>query len=198
MTIIESLIADIQRRVPDVTVAVDPPGVPTGGWFIDFHRTPYVVVAEWRPGLGFGLTTRSADPMEGYGSGHDEIYRDASSAADRLVALLRDRLPTIPTPEGPMRRLRELRRVTQEDLAAALGVSQAAVSKLEQRIDMNVSSLQRWVSALGGTLHIEAEFPDRGRVRISQFDGAAKKTARRKAKTAPVRSRKSGARNRGS
>lgn len=64
--------------------------------------------------------------------------------------------------------LREARRLTQEQLAATLHVKQSAISKLERRTDMYVSTLQRMVQAMGGELEIRARFPE-GEVRITQF-----------------------------
>ncbi|APO77329.1 MULTISPECIES: XRE family transcriptional regulator [Rhizobium] len=49
---------------------------------------------------------------------------------------------------------------TQQDLARALYVKQPAVAKLEQRGDIYVSSLRRYMEALGGTFEITAKFPD--------------------------------------
>jgi hypothetical protein len=43
-----------------------------------------------------------------------------------------------------------------------LGVNQAAVSKLERRTDMYVSTLLDFVKAMDGELKITARFPDRG------------------------------------
>jgi len=71
--------------------------------------------------------------------------------------------------------LREAREMTQVHLAKVLGVNQAAVSKLERRADMYVSTLQDFVKAMGGELKITARFPE-GSVEISQF-GAVKKAA---------------------
>jgi len=65
--------------------------------------------------------------------------------------------------------LRQARRLTQEDIAKILGNRQAAVSKIERRTDMHVSTLRRYVEALGGELEIIAHFPE-GDVRISQFE----------------------------
>jgi len=65
--------------------------------------------------------------------------------------------------------LRQARRLTQEDTAEILGNRQAAVSKIERRTDMHVSTLRRYVEALGGELEIIAHFPE-GDVRISQFE----------------------------
>jgi len=52
-------------------------------------------------------------------------------------------------------------------------VNQAAVSKMERRVDMYVSTLQDFVRAMGGELKITAKFPD-GEVEINQFDAAGK------------------------
>lgn len=64
--------------------------------------------------------------------------------------------------------LREARHLTQEHLAKLLHVNQSAVSKLERRADMYVSTLQDFVQALGGRLEIRAVFPE-GLVLINQF-----------------------------
>lgn len=64
--------------------------------------------------------------------------------------------------------LRRTRRVTQGVLASAMRTSQSEVSKMEQRTDVFVSTLQSYIRALGGELDIVARFPD-GCVRISQF-----------------------------
>jgi len=65
--------------------------------------------------------------------------------------------------------LRQALRMTQQELAKALNVDQSAISKLERRTDMYVSTLQRCIAAMGGQLEISAVFPE-GTVRISQFE----------------------------
>ena len=65
--------------------------------------------------------------------------------------------------------LREAREMTQVHLAKILGVNQAAVSKLERRADMYVSTLHDFVKAMGGELKITARFPE-GTVEINQFE----------------------------
>jgi len=72
--------------------------------------------------------------------------------------------------------LREARQMTQVHLAKVLGVNQAAVSKLERRTDMYVSTLHDFVKAMGGELKITARFPE-GTVEINQFE-AVEKSAR--------------------
>lgn len=61
---------------------------------------------------------------------------------------------------------------TQEELATALGIKQPSLSRLESQHDMQISTLQRLVRALGGELEVIAHMPG-GTIRISQFDDAA-------------------------
>src|SRR6516225_6474687 len=68
--------------------------------------------------------------------------------------------------------VRRARERSQKELARALKINQAAVSKLEKRTDMYVSNLRRYIEALGGTLEITANFPD-GSVRITNFGDLA-------------------------
>jgi transcriptional regulator with XRE-family HTH domain len=69
--------------------------------------------------------------------------------------------------------LREAREMTQVHLAKILRVNQAAVSKMERRADMYVSTLQDFVRAMGGELKITARFPE-GTVEINQFAAVKK------------------------
>ena len=71
--------------------------------------------------------------------------------------------------EMPLDELRLARELTQVHLARILKVNQAAVSKMERRTDMYVSTLQEFVKAMGGELKIIASFPD-GTVEINQFE----------------------------
>ena len=56
--------------------------------------------------------------------------------------------------------LRQSRDKTQVELAEAMDTQQAAISKLERREDMYLSTLQAYVKALGGQLKLVASFPD--------------------------------------
>ena len=73
--------------------------------------------------------------------------------------------------EMPLHELRRARAMTQRDLARTLNVNQPAVSKLEQRTDVYVSSLRSYIEAVGGRLKIVAEFPE-GEVAITNFSEA--------------------------
>ncbi len=70
--------------------------------------------------------------------------------------------------EMPLHELRRARALSQETLADALQVKQSGISKLEQRTDAYVSTLRRYIEAMGGQLDIVARFPE-GDVRINQF-----------------------------
>ncbi len=72
--------------------------------------------------------------------------------------------------EMNLRELRKAREYSQQLLGEILHVNQAAVSKLERRVDMYVSTLRSLISAMGGELEIIARFPDRTPVRITQFE----------------------------
>ena len=69
-----------------------------------------------------------------------------------------------------LRQLREARSLTQVNLAKVLNVNQGAVSKMEKRTDMYVSTLRSYIKAMGGDLQIKAVFPE-GEVQIEQFQG---------------------------
>lgn len=75
----------------------------------------------------------------------------------------------------PLQELRRARHLSQEQLAQTLSVKQAAVSKLEKRTDMYVSTLRNVIKAMGGDLEIIAKFPD-GAIQIKQFEDIAAKT----------------------
>jgi len=71
--------------------------------------------------------------------------------------------------EMALQELRRAMQLTQEELAAKLDMNQAAISKLEHQSDMYVSTLRRFIAAMGGELQIVARFPQ-GDVVISQFE----------------------------
>jgi DNA-binding XRE family transcriptional regulator len=60
-----------------------------------------------------------------------------------------------------LKQLRERWGLSQQELAKILNVSQPAVSKLEDRPDVMLSTLRQYVESLGGNLEILATFPDR-------------------------------------
>ncbi len=70
--------------------------------------------------------------------------------------------------EMPFHELRAARRLTQEQLADTLGLTQGAVSQVEHQTDLYLSTLRKFVEAMGGQLEIWAEVPD-GRIRLTEI-----------------------------
>ncbi len=66
--------------------------------------------------------------------------------------------------------IRKSKGMTQKELAAELGVSQAAVSKIERDGTKMIDTLRGHVEALGGTLRLVAEFPGRPPVEVDMGD----------------------------
>src|SRR3954464_5552648 len=92
----------------------------------------------------------------------------------------------------PLDALRDAKQLTQVQMAQLLKISQGAVSKVERRTDMFVSTLRNYVRAIGGNLEIRAVFPE-GDVLIDQFSDTARpgqapqpSAEREDDKTAPV------------
>src|SRR5580700_5837129 len=66
--------------------------------------------------------------------------------------------------------LREAQDLTQVQLAKKLGIDQGAISKIERRTDMYLSTLRNVIQALGGQLELTARFPT-GRIQVLTFRG---------------------------
>lgn len=84
-------------------------------------------------------------------------------AARRTQELLRELL---------LSEIREMTGKSQQQVASAIGIKQPSLSKLEKQSDMQISTLQKIIGALGGKLEVIARFPDSA-VKIEQFDKAA-------------------------
>jgi ribosome-binding protein aMBF1 (putative translation factor) len=69
----------------------------------------------------------------------------------------------------PLQEIRQARKLSQEEIAKRLKINQAAVSKVEHRTDLYISTLRKHIEAMGGKLVIQAEFPE-GRYRIEGFN----------------------------
>ena len=68
----------------------------------------------------------------------------------------------------PYGEIRKLAGKSQRQVAEALNIKQPSLSKLEKQSDMQISTLRRIVTVLGGELEIIAKFPN-GAVKIEQF-----------------------------
>jgi DNA-binding XRE family transcriptional regulator len=57
-------------------------------------------------------------------------------------------------------KLRQAREMTQVALAERLDVPQAAISRMERRTDLLLSTMRGYIEGLGGKLELRAVFPD--------------------------------------
>ena len=79
--------------------------------------------------------------------------------------------------ELSLRELRKKLELTQTDVARRLKKGQEVVSRIEQRQDLLLSTLQGYVESLGGQLELVCRFRDRAPVRLRPVTG--KPTAKR-------------------
>ncbi|OOO79700.1 transcriptional regulator [Shigella sonnei] len=67
--------------------------------------------------------------------------------------------------ETGLQMMREELQLSQKQVADAMGISQPAVTQLEQRgNDLKLATLKRYVEAMGGKLSLDVELPTGKRV----------------------------------
>ena len=85
-----------------------------------------------------------------------------ASLPKKRRAVIRARAAELLAEEMTLQELRKVRDHSQETTAEALGLKQAAVSRLEHHDDMRISTLREYVQALGGELECYARFKKHG------------------------------------
>ena len=88
----------------------------------------------------------------------NDIIKSLPAARRRKIE---NRAATLIAEEMTLQELRRARALTQVRMAKSLGVAQKQISEIEKRTDMHISTLRRSIEAMGGTLSLIAEFPDR-------------------------------------
>jgi len=94
---------------------------------------------------------------------HDE-YMQKLSPARR--AKIEARSKELIAEEMTLRELRKARELSQETLAEVLNWRQGDLSKFERRADAYLSTIRRYVEAMGGSLDLVASFPNMVPVKI--------------------------------
>jgi DNA-binding XRE family transcriptional regulator len=100
---------------------------------------------------------------------------------DVMAALPEERRQRVEARALELATLKDLRQAaqqTQQQMAAALGVGQDAISRLEKRSDMLLSTLRHYVESMGGQLNLVAQFPNRPPVVIERLGVVAKRRPR--------------------
>ena len=96
----------------------------------------------------------------------------AKNLDDVLATLPAKRRKKIDLRAGELATLKDLRQAverTQHDLAASLGVGQETISRIERRSDLLLSTMRRYIEAMGGELELVARFPNRPPVIIEHL-----------------------------
>jgi len=61
--------------------------------------------------------------------------------------------------QASLAQVRKLRSLAQSTVAELMGMDQSEISRLERRSDLLLSTLRRFIQAMGGDLHLIATFP---------------------------------------
>jgi hypothetical protein len=158
MTPVAELAARLRTAFPGAQLELSEPVAPGAVGFLDIAHGGNVLAVQWQEQWHFGI---SSPEGHGYGEKPDEVCGTVEEAFARIVDLVRSGKKTQPPLEVTLRELRAERNLPQTKLAALLGVSQPAVSRLERRVSrLLVASLRAVVQAMGGDLVIQARFPD--------------------------------------
>ena len=94
---------------------------------------------------------------------HDDYVKKLSP---ERRAKIKARAQELIAEEMTLSELRKARRLSQESLAEVLQVRQGDLSKFERRADAYLSTIRRYVVAMGGTLDLIASFPNSKPVKI--------------------------------
>ncbi len=168
MNAIEELRDHVREIYPAATAELTRPLRQGGMWSLDVDMADRRLAIQWSPSMGFGISSAENDK---FGEGPDEVFPILERARKRVDELLTTTERTSPPFLVLLSRLREHRGLTQLELASRLGVRQASISGMERRDDVQLSTLQRVIEALGGVLEIFAAFPDaRYRLNMPPFE----------------------------
>ncbi|MGC9215964.1 XRE family transcriptional regulator [Acidithiobacillus sp.] len=97
------------------------------------------------------------------------MARNLSDILADLPVERREHIEARATELATLKDLRLAAQQTQEQLAETLGVRQDTISRLEQRSDMLLSTLHKYVESMGGTLEFKVQFPDRPSMTIEHL-----------------------------
>ncbi|MCU7347029.1 helix-turn-helix domain-containing protein [Escherichia albertii] len=88
------------------------------------------------------------------------MAKQSPESQARIAAKVEEMRQTI-----ALHQLREVLNISQTEMAAAMGIKQPTLAKMEQADnDPRLSTLKRYVAALGGELSIDVKLPNGKRV----------------------------------
>ena len=86
----------------------------------------------------------------------DEEKQEIQQRADERIAEFRN-----------LQALRQSAGLTQRKVCEELDMTQGNLSRLERNSDMLLSTLQKYVAAIGGKLHLTVELPDKASISLT-------------------------------
>jgi transcriptional regulator with XRE-family HTH domain len=89
------------------------------------------------------------------------------SLPDDRKARIKARADELKTEYLTLQELRKEAGLTQENISEKLDMPQSNVSRLEKNSDMLLSTLRSYVEAMGGTLNLTVELPNRPPIALS-------------------------------
>ena len=100
----------------------------------------------------------------------DRLMQTVPDAPARMAEARRGALNEIEAYRKTLAEVRRARSVTQTEVAKALGVSQAQVSRIEHQPDLYLSTLEKYLAAIGARLELAAVFDNGTRVLLQPGD----------------------------
>jgi len=158
MNSIETLRDGLKDRFPGGRFTITAPVRAEDVWTLDIADNNKFYTVEWTPPDRFGVSSSSDDSA--FGGGPDEVFSNVDDTFAHLVRFLTTTQRPSPPLPALLARVREERGVSQAELARRLGLAQATVSGYERRRDIQLSTLQKVVGALGGAVQISVVFDD--------------------------------------
>ena len=97
---------------------------------------------------------------------YDDYMKKLSPEQRERVQVMAEKLIA---EEKTLREIRKAREYSQVTLAQLLDMNQGDLSKFERRTDAYLSTIRRYIEAMGGTLELIATFPETGPVKIANL-----------------------------
>lgn len=163
-----ALTEPLKAENPEALFEVSEPALRSGFWILTVDtQDGYSIEVEWKNALGFGVIA-GADLL--FGEGVHEIYASPEDMFERVRSLLASRVETCAAMSISLADLRKLRGQMQKEVAEVMGITKGGLAQIEASAaqgKVQVDTLQRLISSLGGRLLISAAFPDGTERRVS-------------------------------
>jgi transcriptional regulator with XRE-family HTH domain len=148
------LVAAVAREAT-VEASFDEPCQEDGVWWVELRIDAFETSVSWSREGAFGIYVLSPE----FGGKPDEVYAHSELASTRLLQLAAQWRADAKTHPLNLRELRHLVGQPQTEVAQRLGTDQAGISRLERRGDVKLSTLARYMRAMGGEIDIRVRFP---------------------------------------